>query len=206
MRYPIAETFVSLQGEGQWTGHSMFFIRFSGCNLNCDFCDTDFTEKKKLSEYDLLQLADDAGVGRIVLTGGEPTLRKLKPLCNLLKKNGYMIHIETNGTNPISGWTDWITVSPKNTDLDPATMQCANEVKFLCGLPKWKTLIEKIRSRYEINCKFLLMPIALGKHDRYWNRTERDLIKENAQNAIQYCLEHPEFTFCPQMHKIFPLT
>ena len=200
MIYPIAETFTSLKGEGEHTGRAMFFIRFSGCNLNCDFCDTDWSLRTKLDEYDLLRLADESGVKHIVLTGGEPGMRKLEPLITLLVDNRYEIHIESNGSYPLPR-VHWLTVSPKNVDLDPGTMMRANEVKFLCGLPKWKTIIEKVIDRYRIVGRKYLMPIALGKYDRGWSRTQKDVRGDNVKEAIEYCLLHPEFSYCAQLHK-----
>ena len=113
---PLVEIFYSLQGEGLRTGQATVFVRFAGCNLACDFCDTDFRVKET---YTLEALADEiARVGQdcrwVCFTGGEPTLHNLLPLCELLHARGYQLQIETNGTRPRPAWNiDHITVSPK---------------------------------------------------------------------------------------------
>lgn len=110
--YPISEIFDSIQGEGSWLGLPVTFIRFSGCNLRCDWCDTkyswDVTEKQSMESI-LTQIHQK----RVVLTGGEPTIYSLTTLIQALKNQKYIISIETNGTNPIHDPIDWIVCSPK---------------------------------------------------------------------------------------------
>ncbi len=114
--YPVVEIFYSLQGEGGRTGQATVFVRFAGCNLACEFCDTDFRVRET---YTLPQLTEEiARVGGdcrwVCLTGGEPTIHDLRPLCALLHAQGYQIQMETNGTRPRPDWNiDHITVSPK---------------------------------------------------------------------------------------------
>ena len=113
---PLVEIFYSLQGEGLRTGQATVFVRFAGCNLACDFCDTNFRVKEI---YTPEALADEiARVGGecrwVCFTGGEPTLHDLLPLCRLLHARGYQLQIETNGTRPRPEWQiDHVTVSPK---------------------------------------------------------------------------------------------
>jgi len=124
MEFGINEIFYSIQGEGFHAGRSALFIRFAGCNLNCDFCDTDFSEAVRLSAEGIIEMGRAAlgerGAGRpsiIVLTGGEPALQATGPLLTLLRKRLCpYIAIETNGTVPIKCAPDWITLSPKSED------------------------------------------------------------------------------------------
>ncbi len=114
--FPLVEIFYSLQGEGVRTGQATIFVRFAGCNLACEFCDTDFRVQQTLS---LPQLIDEitriGGDCRwVCLTGGEPTIHDLGPLCDALHALGYQVQMETNGTRPRPDWqVDHVTVSPK---------------------------------------------------------------------------------------------
>lgn len=113
--YRINEIFLSLQGEGFWTGTPMVFVRFSGCNLHCPFCDTDHSAFREMTGEQLLKAVREAGKGcrRICLTGGEPSLQADGALIQVLHEAGYRLHIETNGTRPLPEGLDWITLSPK---------------------------------------------------------------------------------------------
>jgi len=113
---PIVEIFYSLQGEGLRSGQATVFVRLAGCNLACAFCDTDFRLRKTLQSDEIVAetLKLGADCGWVCLTGGEPTIHDLEPLCRLLHANGFRLQMETNGTRPRPLWEiDHITVSPK---------------------------------------------------------------------------------------------
>ena len=113
--YPIVEIFNSVQGEGYHTGTPSIFIRFGGCNLQCSWCDTDFSvyERKTISE--IMEILSQWTTKRIIYTGGETAMQKLRPLSDELYSKGYNIAIETNGTIELEeGVVDWVCVSPKN--------------------------------------------------------------------------------------------
>jgi len=111
--FRINEIFYSLQGEGHWTGVPMIFIRFSGCNLSCSWCDTNHKEGTDLTIDQIESIISQYPCNRLCLTGGEPLLQVTASFYSYFCK--YSIHIETNGTFPIfSGDKScWITVSPK---------------------------------------------------------------------------------------------
>ena len=126
MFYPVNEIFSSIQGEGFHTGRVAVFIRLAGCNLQCTWCDTNHTVKSKMTPTEIVKRVEKLS-GRmdyvfIILTGGEPTIHSLIPLCVQLRariKHIY-IAIETNGTHPVqilalkeTNLLDWVTVSPK---------------------------------------------------------------------------------------------
>ena len=92
----INEIFYSLQGEGFHTGTPAVFIRFSGCNLKCSFCDTQHEEGVLMSDEEILDAVGEYPATTVILTGGEPSL------C-----------IETNGTRALPDNIDWVTCSPK---------------------------------------------------------------------------------------------
>ena len=191
MNYPVAETFYSIIGEGEFTGQAAFFIRLAGCNLACNFCDTDYRERYTSLPEELLEEALKYPSRKVVITGGEPTIHPLKPLTDIFRKE-FKIHLETNGTiRPDSMDFDWIAVSPKDKGLtDLSLIRYASEVKFLCGTPDWKETME-----YYLPMVYghkWLMPIADGL----------TLNQDNIKMGVDYCLRHPKVKFCCQIHKI----
>jgi len=135
MLYSLNEIFYSIQGEGRNTGMPAWFIRFAGCNLNCRWCDTDYSKKFYADEEDIIfHNLDSNNCKNIILTGGEPSLQDLMPLLIYLKGKGYYIAIETNGTNSLRRYEerellDWITVSPKERPLRVDSQ--INEIKVI---------------------------------------------------------------------------
>lgn len=111
----INEIFYSLQGEGAHTGVPMVFVRFSGCNLRCPFCDTAHQSGELMSDTDIVRRIMQFSQSEwIVLTGGEPSLHIDRRFIDLLhNQTGMKIAIETNGTNPLPDNIDWVTLSPK---------------------------------------------------------------------------------------------
>ena len=105
--YPVAEKFISINGEGRKAGELALFIRFRKCNLHCSYCDTlwanqDNSPAEFLSLESLVDFAEKSGVKNITLTGGEPLLQKqLDLLITALMKKNHEIEIETNGSIPI---------------------------------------------------------------------------------------------------------
>lgn len=98
----VTSIFPTFQGEGPFTGHPAIFIRLSGCNLACDFCDTEFDSFTQLSIDKILQQVNKLNQHKIykliVLTGGETFRQPIELLCNTLLQNEFDIQIETNGT------------------------------------------------------------------------------------------------------------
>lgn len=135
IRYPIIESFTSIQGEGFHSGKGATFIRVAGCNLRCRWCDTvysfDLTKARWMSGQEII---DEIQMPHqhIVITGGEPTLYDLGPLVQELHKRGKYVAVETNGTKPIPAeWgIDWITASPKPSN-DYALSCQADELKYV---------------------------------------------------------------------------
>ena len=94
--YRINEIFYSLQGEGRYTGRAAVFIRFSGCNLRCPFCDTDFREYREMTLGEIIAKAGQwKDCGFVVLTGGEPSLQVDGRLVKALHDAGFYVAIET---------------------------------------------------------------------------------------------------------------
>jgi organic radical activating enzyme len=135
-KYPLSETFYSLQGEGCHAGMAAFFVRLKGCAAHCRFCDSKTTWTVDDSDYTsldaIVEQAGASGATTAVVTGGEPTLYDLAPLCARLRERGLALHLETAGNNKITGEWDWICVSPKQT-LPPLVenLRKANELKVV---------------------------------------------------------------------------
>jgi 7-carboxy-7-deazaguanine synthase len=99
----VVEIFPSLQGEGQQMGLPTVFVRFSGCNLRCEWCDTKYAydEGEEMDIGRIVEEIRESGIRRVCLTGGEPTLQE--EIMDLIKAlNGYDISIETNGSKDIT--------------------------------------------------------------------------------------------------------
>ncbi|MFT5679442.1 MAG: 7-carboxy-7-deazaguanine synthase [Myxococcota bacterium] len=120
----ISETFTSIQGEGLLTGVPSVFLRTSGCNLRCRWCDTPYTSWRATGTHqtveELVSIVEASPARHVVLTGGEPMLQKgIEPLCATLSGLGYHITIETAGTlfRPVA--VDLLSISPKLADSTP---------------------------------------------------------------------------------------
>lgn len=105
--YTLAETYVSINGEGVYAGELTTFLRFPGCNLNCSFCDTQWanqpdTPSKEYTLQQLTQYIQDTGIHNVTMTGGEPLLQPgISELITSLGALGYRVEIETNGSVPL---------------------------------------------------------------------------------------------------------
>ena len=104
IKYPVAEQFVSINGEGTRAGELAVFIRFKGCNLNCSYCDTQWANRQDTPavEKTAAELVADVcrtGIDNVTLTGGEPLLQtELAVLIKELLSAGKSVEIETNGS------------------------------------------------------------------------------------------------------------
>jgi 7-carboxy-7-deazaguanine synthase len=120
----IAEIYRSVQGEGLLTGTPSVFVRTSGCNLRCWFCDTPYTswraEGRDVSIDEIVAQVEEWDTQHVVVTGGEPMLfAELVPLCEQLRAIGRHITIETAGTLQLSVACDLMSISPKFASSAP---------------------------------------------------------------------------------------
>ena len=102
--YNVTEIFASIEGEGKRTGYMATFIRLTGCNLRCTYCDTKYSygeENKVMSEDEIIEEVARYPWKRITLTGGEPLLQNIDSLVHSLALKGYEVNIETNGSIPL---------------------------------------------------------------------------------------------------------
>lgn len=133
---PVMEAFYTLQGEGMHTGKAAFFIRLGGCDVGCHWCDVkESWDEKKHALNDVKELvkqAKESGAPIVVITGGEPAMYPLQALTEALKKEGFLVHLETSGAYSIRGTFDWICVSPKKRKAPlKESLQKADELKVV---------------------------------------------------------------------------
>ncbi len=199
--YKVNEIFYSLQGEGYWTGRPAVFVRFSGCNLRCPWCDTDFKAYREMRAEDICAAAEkavrDAKVDPnapnllLVLTGGEPSLQVDDALLNVLHQAGYYIAIETNGTCPLPDGIDWVCCSPKEGSR--LSLQQADEVKVVYTGQSPEPWREAVYARH-----YYLQPLDSGPQTNATNSASRN----NAKETIRYIQAHPWWRLSLQTHKL----
>lgn len=137
-RFKINEIFFSIQGEGHYTGTAAVFIRFSGCNLRCPWCDTKHQDGEFLDDTEVVRRALECCGGSaplVVLTGGEPSIFVDEDFIDLLSPHFDIVAMESNGTNKAPANLDFLTVSPKADYLPkpgkPIVAQKCSEVKVV---------------------------------------------------------------------------
>jgi 7-carboxy-7-deazaguanine synthase len=163
----IAEIYASVQGEGLRSGRPSVFVRTSGCNLRCWFCDTPYTswrpEGDDLSVEEVLDQVLALPEPDVVLTGGEPMLfAELVPLTEALRTAGRFITIETAGTLHLPVACDLMSLSPKlpgsgperSTAADrPPTAGWVRRHEFTRHRPK---VIRRLLAEYDHQVKFVI--------------------------------------------------
>ena len=143
----IAELYPSIQGEGQFAGTPSVFVRTTGCNLRCWFCDTPFTswqpEGRQVVVADLVREVLELGIDHVVLTGGEPLLQpESVALCEALIREGSFITIETAGTIFRPAPANLMSISPKLANSSPSKHSSVDA-------PRWIEKHEQTRTNRE---------------------------------------------------------
>lgn len=186
--YRVNEIFYSLQGEGVNTGLPAVFVRLSGCNLRCPWCDTVFTDYRLMTgdgiadEASRLFPASASDRRLLVLTGGEPGLQVDEALVDRLHEAGFFVCIETNGTCPVPRGIDWVTCSPKEGSR--VVLREVDEVKvvFTGADPEhWRDVLYAHH--------WLLQPLDCDG-------------RQNTEETVAYILGHPGWRLSLQTHKL----
>jgi 7-carboxy-7-deazaguanine synthase len=225
----IAEIFRSLQGEGRLTGVESVFVRSSGCNLRCRFCDTRYTSWE--AEGDCFSVeevvaavqrtamgrtAAEAALGHVVVTGGEPMLlADLAPLCAELQQRGMHITIETAGTRYQPVQCDLMAVSPKLSNSTPQADEAPQWVDLHERNRAAPDILRRLNAEYDCQFKFVVASLAdcaevaayLADFPEIDRR--RVLLMPMGTNVAElaakqqwlepYCEQHG-LTFCPRRH------
>ena len=215
--YKINELFETIQGEGSFTGQPSIFIRLQGCPVGCSWCDTKHTweidpqlqvagdvmlAKTQESDYwselsveQILETIKEQGyqAKHIVLTGGEPCMVDLKPLCEALEQKGFSCQVETSGTFEILVSDNcWVTVSPKvnmrgGYKILNSAMLRANEIKHPVATEQHVDDLKALLAEHQIK----KTPVYLQPISQKPRATEL---------AIQTCIEN-NWRLSVQVHK-----
>jgi 7-carboxy-7-deazaguanine synthase len=216
----VAEIFFSIQGEGRLAGVPSAFVRTTGCNLRCVFCDTPYTSWEPQGEH----LTPDAVLDRLsafptrhaVVTGGEPLLASgIEELCAGLRGRGYHVTVETAGTvfKPLA--CDLASLSPKLSNSTPHKREGG---RFALRHERLRLQIPVLRAfmdRGDYQLKFVIdrpedVQEVLDVLDRLpgVDRTRVLLMPQGVTRAeldergpwlVEVCKEHG-FRFCPRLH------
>jgi 7-carboxy-7-deazaguanine synthase len=211
----IAELFYSLQGEGSLVGVPSVFIRSSGCNLRCAWCDTPYTSwQPEGTELELDQIVDEVGAHparHVVITGGEPMIQpEMVPLTERLRALGLHITIETAGTvfQPVA--CDLMSISPKLSNSTPGGSFAEPHDRLRIQ----PTVLRELMARYEYQLKFVVenpediaeIRALLEALDAPRERvilmpegTEHAQLAERSQWLAEICKEEG-FRFSPRLH------
>ena len=162
----IVEIFSSVQGEGLRQGEPTVFVRLSGCNLRCAFCDTKYawTGGKERTREEVLaevrRLRADFPATWVCLTGGEPLLQNISGLVRDLKKEGLKVQAETNGTVDRILAVDWYTVSPKPPKyvVQPRFLKTAKETKLVVSRELSLNIVRRVRKEFPPLTPVFLQP------------------------------------------------
>ena len=179
--YSVNEIFYSLQGEGYYTGTPAVFLRFSGCNRSCPFCDTNFDAHTLMSADDIVAAVSGFPARHIVITGGEPLLQLDAELVRALKGAGFYIQVETNGSLPAPTGVDWVTCSPKDA---PWSIDRIDELKV-------------VYQGQDVEQLAAMLPAP-----RHYLQPCSGL---NTAETVAYILAHPRWRLSLQTHKLIDI-
>ncbi len=179
-KYSVNEIFYSLQGEGYFTGTPAVFLRLSGCNRQCPFCDTDFSHGSPMSAAEISAECAAYPARHLVVTGGEPLLQLDSDLLRALKAYGFFVQVETNGSLPAPVEVDWVTCSPKDA---PWNVDRVDELKV-------------VFQAFDID------PEELAGHFHTPRLFLQPLSCSNTEQTVEYIKAHPHWRLSLQTHKM----
>lgn len=180
----VCEIFESIQGEGKYAGYPVLFIRMSGCNRQCDFCDSKFHKNYyNRSIKWLVNRIKQSKKEIVVWTGGEPIIQIIDIYKVILKTNNKQHHLETNGDliDNMFDFFNYICVSPKCKETIEKLKYSNYDIKVVTDLKINKNLIPYAT---------MLMPLTT------FNEKKDKIIKQKVWN---YCVKH-NIKFCLRQH------
>jgi 7-carboxy-7-deazaguanine synthase len=190
---PLMEEFYTIQGEGYNTGKAAYFIRLAGCDVGCHWCDVKESWDAEIHPItltdDIVQNAAQHPAKAVVITGGEPLMYNLGYLTGRLQQHGIKTFVETSGAYPLSGYWDWICLSPKKfkAPLPDVALQ-ANELKVIVFNKSDFLWAEQHAGLVGPQCKLYLQP--------EWSK-----VKEITPLIVDYVMNNPKWEVSLQTHK-----
>lgn len=190
---PVMESFYTLQGEGFHAGRAAYFVRLSGCDVGCVWCDVKESWEARNDQLksidEIVQSIVTYPSKFVVLTGGEPAMYDLSVLINKLKDNKMYIAIETSGVYPLNGDVDWYTFSPKKFKKPcEEAYRRANELKVIIyNKSDFKWAIEH-QQKVNSDCLLYLQP--------EWSKLD-----EITPLIVDFIKENPKWNLSLQNHK-----
>jgi 7-carboxy-7-deazaguanine synthase len=185
----VCEIFYSIQGEGARSGEPSIFIRLTGCDLACTFCDTEFESGKDMTFAELREHISQWPCKWIVWTGGEPMLQINEAVVEFFHQAGYKQAIESNGNHPIPKTIDWRVVSPKVAEhvIKRHNPDGVDELRYVRHAGHMSVPKPAIKAE-----RYYLSPIFDGNTPNV----------ENVKHCIKLIMENPEWSLSLQTHKI----
>ncbi len=222
----VNEIFYSIQGEGKYTGVPSVFIRTSGCNLRCNWCDTPYAswkvEGKHMSTKEIIDAVKTFNCKHVVITGGEPYLQKdLEGLTRKLSMDGFLVTVETNGTRftpsphitliswgpkMINSYPDPNINSRGELKLHTKTLENA-DYSYSMIIDNWKKTSIDLQVKFVVGTDDDLIEII--EFTSKWRipvdktylmpegRTEQE-VKDKAKWVIEIC-KREGFRYCPRI-------
>lgn len=192
----INDLFWTLQGEGHFTGRRALFVRLPYCNYDCPWCDTEYNSYKTWSESDFEAFALQESARFAVITGGEPLFNKDLPrILNLLKKHGFYIACETNGSQEPSDAIDFVTTSPKKYTKGKHPEYFIHPT-LASKTSEWKYVVD---SEFDFGILERHKPYNKGVY--YSLSPEFGAMKENTERIIAFIKKNPQWKLSLQTHK-----
>ncbi len=190
---PLMEEFYTIQGEGYNTGKAAYFIRIGGCDVGCHWCDVkeswDASIHPLTTTDTIIENVLISKTPAVVVTGGEPLIYNLDHLTSALKQNGIQTFIETSGAYPLSGYWDWICLSPKKTMLPKEeNYKAAHELKIIVFNKHDFIWAEEQAKKVSENCYLYLQP--------EWSKRN-----EITPLIVEYVKQNPRWMISLQTHK-----
>ena len=197
----VNEIFVSLQGEGHFTGTPAIFLRLSGCNLQCPFCDTHHAAAAPMSEDEIAARIASYAPHHVVITGGEPSLFLTDSLISKLHARGKFVAVETNGTHPLPQHVDWITLSPKYPFFAPSTAAAAAAQIRIPRCHELKAIFTSSEAFSAHEATLRAIP-AMHYYVQPCHTPNDQQNKAIIADAVKWCINHPQWSLSLQTHKL----
>lgn len=215
----IAEIFYSIQGEGALVGVPSVFVRTSGCNLRCVWCDTPYTSwRPEGSERSIDSVVSEVSsypASHVVVTGGEPMIApEIVPLTTALKASGLHITVETAGTVYAPVACDLMSISPKLSNSTPRELEGGRFAAQHERLRYRPGILKRLMGNFEHQFKFVVAsPCDIEEVRQIANELgldaariilmpegiDREIVRERGLWVAEECKQYG-YRFSPRLH------